>query len=152
MTPFRSPLLAAAVTVAPALAACRDAPVDTQGTADGGPDLEHLLTAHAWLLDVTDAAGTAPCNSYRGAVTLDGDDGVRIDDIATTLMHCEPAVVAAESACLEALAQVRTAAATVDVTPTALFLLDGAGCIVLTAYRDREGPTERTRRTTRTEC
>ncbi|MGY1821277.1 META domain-containing protein [Geodermatophilus sp. SYSU D00079] len=87
------------------------------------------MTAHDWLLDVADsslaggvadpvtlafagrtaASGTDPCNTHRGAVTLDGDDGVRIADIATTLMSCEPALEVAEREYLDALAQVRTA-------------------------------------------
>ncbi|WP_040339628.1 META domain-containing protein [Candidatus Blastococcus massiliensis] len=134
MTLFRFPLLVAAATVGVALAACGSpngtaSPDGTPSETAGLPDLEQALTAHDWLLDIADsslpggvanpvtltfadgtaASGTAPCNTYRGTVTLDGDDGVRIGDIATTLMSCEPDVEAAEHEYLDALAQVRTA-------------------------------------------
>jgi heat shock protein HslJ len=117
------------VSVGVALSACGEAAGGSEGASADPPDLEQSLTAHEWLLDAADsslegagtspitlnfdgataASGTAPCNTYRGAVTLDGDHGVRIDDIATTLMSCQPNVMAAERAYLTALAQVQTA-------------------------------------------
>ncbi|NEK57995.1 META domain-containing protein [Geodermatophilus sabuli] len=113
------------------------------------------MTAHDWLLDVADstlpgdvanpvtlafaggtaASGTAPCNTYRGTVVLEGDDGVRIEAIATTLMSCEPALMAAEREYLDALAQVRTAD-TRD--PDRLALTSGGVRLSFTAIDARE--------------
>lgn len=129
MAPFRFPLLVAAASVGVALAACGGSPKGMRSETAGLPDLEQSLTVRDWLLDVADsslgggvanpvtlafaggtaASGTAACNTYRGAVILDGDDGVRIGDIATTLMSCEPEIMAVEREYLEALAQVSTA-------------------------------------------
>ncbi|SDE27133.1 Heat shock protein HslJ [Blastococcus fimeti] len=145
---FRFPLLVAA-TAGVALAACGSSPDGTASPestpieAAERPDLEQSLTAHDWLLDVTDsslagdvtnpvtltfagstaASGTAPCNTYRGTLVLEGDDSVRIEDIATTLMSCEPALEAAEREYLDALAQVRTA----DVRDPARLVLTSDG-------------------------
>lgn len=140
--PSRSPLPAVTASVALALVACGGTPSSTRSATAGLPDLEQSLAAHEWLLDPGDsslaagsepvtlafpgptaASGAAPCNTYRGAVTLDGDDGVRVDDIATTLVHCEPDVAAAEDEYLEALAQVRTA----DVTDRDRLVLTSDG-------------------------
>jgi heat shock protein HslJ len=151
----RLPLLVAAATVGVALAACGGSADDTQSAAAGGPDLEQSLTAHDWLLDVADsslpdggaspvtlvfvdgtaAAGSAPCNTYRGTVVLEGDDGLRIEAIATTLMACEPAVEAAEREYLDALAQVRT----VEVPdPDRLVLTSDGVRLAFTAIDARE--------------
>jgi heat shock protein HslJ len=130
--PSTSSLLVAGAAVVVALAACGEEPGGEGSATAGVPDLEQSLAAHGWLIDLSDssiadvgadsvtlafagataASGAAPCNTYRGVVTLDGDDGVRIADIATTLIGCEPPVMAAEREYLEALAEVRTA----DVT------------------------------------
>jgi heat shock protein HslJ len=111
------------------IAACASTPEGTRSATAGLPDLEQSLTATEWLLDASDsspavaggtpvtlafagataASGAAPCNTYRGGVVLDGDDGVRLEDIATTLMSCEPEVMAAERDYLAALEQVRAA-------------------------------------------
>jgi heat shock protein HslJ len=89
------------------------------------------------------------CSTLRTTWAIDGRQVAVERPAGTPVSREEPAGVLDQEV---AIATALTAAATVDVTPTALFLLDGAGCIVLTAYRDREGPTERARRTTRTEC
>ncbi|WP_029430089.1 META domain-containing protein [Blastococcus sp. URHD0036] len=121
-------LLAGAVLVAGLLlAACGSDDVDPAAATAGLPDLGQSLAAQQWLLDAGDssvtgttgpvtleidggtASGTAPCNTYRGPVALDGDSGVRIGPLATTLMGCEPAVMTAEREYLDALERVRTA-------------------------------------------
>jgi heat shock protein HslJ len=120
--------LATAVTVAVALSACGGTQVGTRSATAGLPDLEQSLAAAEWLLDPADsspadaggtpvtlvldgaaASGAGPCNRYRGTVELDGDDGVRITDVATTAMSCDAPAMAAEAAYLDALARVRTA-------------------------------------------
>ncbi|TYP81155.1 META domain-containing protein [Blastococcus xanthinilyticus] len=155
MTLFRFPVLVAAATVGVALGACGGSPNGTRNEPAGLPDLEQSLTAHDWLLYVGDSSltggvgnpvtlalsgatavsGTAPCNTYRGAVTLDGGDGVRIGDIATTLMSCEPALEAAERDYLDALAQVRTA----DISDPERLILTADGVrLSFTAIDPRE--------------
>jgi heat shock protein HslJ len=137
------------------LAACGGTAEGTRSATAGLPDLGQSLAASEWLLDpadsslgdtgptsvtlafagATEASGAAPCNTYRGTVTLDGDDGVRVDDIATTLMSCEPRVMAAERAYLEALAGVRTG----DVTdPDRLVLASDDVRLSFTAVDTRE--------------
>lgn len=157
---IRLPLLVAAATVGVALGACGSpngtaSPDGAPSETAGLPDLEQALTAHDWLLDVADsslpggvanpvtlafadrtaASGVAPCNTYRGTVALEGDDGVRIEDIAATLMSCEPALEAAEHEYLDALAQVRTA----DISdPTRLVLTSDGVRLSFTAIDARE--------------
>ncbi|MBN1093923.1 META domain-containing protein [Blastococcus sp. TML/M2B] len=67
------------------------------------------------------ASGTAFCNRYMASYELDGSS-FSFGDIGSTLMGCEPDVMAAESAYLEALAGVDTA-----VRDAGDLLLTGAG-------------------------
>lgn len=113
---------------------------DTPGSTAGSPGIEQSLMAHEWLLDAQDsslsdmgtapvtlsidenlAAGTVPCNTYRGSIELSGGDGIRFGELATTNRACEPAVMAAEQAYLDALGKVRTA----DVTEGDRLVLSG---------------------------
>jgi heat shock protein HslJ len=89
------------------------------------------------FLDAAAASGAAPCNTFRGGVTLEGDDGVRLDDIATTLMSCEPEAMTAERAYLAALEQVRTA----DVTDPDRLVLTADGVRLSFTAVDAERPS-----------
>lgn len=139
----RQIMLFAACVAGLALAGCGQTDNDTRSATAGLPDLEQSLMAHAWRLESgsgstdlpgenpvtlvvessTAASGTAPCNTYRTEVTLDGDDGVSFGPPAATLMGCESAVSAAESAYFEALTKVRSA----DVTDRDRLVLEGDG-------------------------
>lgn len=136
-------VLLVALVAGVALAGCGQTPNDTRSATAGLPDLEQSLMAHQWLLDPADstiattgdepvtlvftsgtaASGTAPCNTYRTQVTLDGDTGVRFAPPVTTLVACEPALMDAEAAYLTALAEVRTA----DVTDRSRLVLTADG-------------------------
>jgi heat shock protein HslJ len=153
--PSRSGLLAATAAVVAVLVGCGGTANGTRSATAGLPDLEQSLVAHEWLLDAADssladagstpvtlaftgasaASGAAPCNTYRGAVTLDGDEGVRVDDIATTSMDCGRSVMAAERAYLETLARVRAADAT---DPDRLVLTSDGVRLSFTAVDARE--------------
>lgn len=141
--PIRALLLLPTVAVLVALAACADNAVGSRSATAGLPDLEQSLTASEWLLDpadssvsgaatdavtlvftgATEVSGSGPCNRFRGTVTLEGDDSVRLGGISATRMGCEPDVMAAEQEYLEALEQVRTA----DVTDPDRLVLTAEG-------------------------
>ncbi|MBO0920172.1 META domain-containing protein [Cellulomonas sp. zg-ZUI222] len=57
-------------------------------------------------------SGTSGCNTYTGAV--DTTDGWSVGDVGLTRMACEPAVMALETAYLDALARVDAAELTDD--------------------------------------
>jgi heat shock protein HslJ len=123
------------------LAACASDDTDARADTAGLPDLGQSLAARQWLLDVDDssvtgtadpvtlrvegrtASGTGPCNTYRGPVALDGDDGVRIGPVATTLMSCAPDAMTAEREYLDALERISTA----DVTDRDRLVLTADG-------------------------
>ena len=129
--PVRSPSPGLVVTAAMVvtLAGCGQTPTGTRSATAGLPDLEQSLTASEWVLDPADSSlaeagtglvtlafadatavsGSAPCNTYRGPVELEGDAGLRFGALATTRMECEPVVMAAEQEYLAALEIVRTA-------------------------------------------
>jgi heat shock protein HslJ len=139
--PLRAGLPAAAAVVA--LAACGGAAEGTRSATAGLPDLEQSLGASGWRLDPDDStvpdagagavtlvfgdgdlgSGSGPCTTYRGAVELTGDDGVRLGGLTTTSPGCRPTVAAAEQEYLGALEQVRTA----DVTDPDRLVLTSPG-------------------------
>ncbi|SDE29996.1 Heat shock protein HslJ [Blastococcus fimeti] len=87
-----------------------------------GADLPFPSGATATLtLSGGKANGTAFCNRFFASYELD-ESSFSIGDIGSTMMGCEPEVMAAESAYLEALAGVDTA-----VLDGADLLLTGAG-------------------------
>ena len=116
-------VLAAAI----GLAGCgRTADHATSGT--GGPsDVLANLTAREWTLKTGSStpaiqsaspitirftadhmvSGAAPCNSYHGRFTLNGD-AIMIGPLAQTLKACLPAATTAEDTYLKALDQVTT--------------------------------------------
>jgi heat shock protein HslJ len=51
-------------------------------------------------------SGNSGCNTFSGAYTVTGDGGLRISDVATTQMACEPGQTAVETAFLAELALV----------------------------------------------
>jgi heat shock protein HslJ len=134
-------VLTSTLIAALVLTACGPTANDTKSATAGLPDLAQSLMAHQWLLvpgdssldevdtnpvtlvftTDTTASGSAPCNTYRSPVTLDGDDGVSFDQPVTTLEKCEPPTMAAEHAYLDALGQVTTA----DVTDRKALILTG---------------------------
>jgi heat shock protein HslJ len=77
----------------------------TDGTSDGAP-LPRPATGRATLsLESGQLGGVSFCNHYSGTYRLDGN-ALRVDGLGGTEMGCEPDVMAAESAYLEALAGV----------------------------------------------
>lgn len=155
--PFRPLLLVPAAVAVLVLAACAEPPQHgTRSATAGLPDLEQSLAASGWLLDPADSSladgpvglvtlvfdgaggvsGRAPCNTVRGTAAFDGDDGVRIADLASTLMSCEPPVMDAEREYLDALAKVRTA----DVTDPDRLILSADGVRLSFTAVDAPGP------------
>ncbi|MGB7980212.1 MAG: META domain-containing protein [Candidatus Nanopelagicales bacterium] len=108
-------MLIAAVVAA--LAACAE-PGDTAATSPASATL-----AGDWVLaegidvvdgypvtlsiDGTTAGGRSACNSYGARVVLDGS-AVRFDQVSSTDMGCDPAVMDVEAAYVDALVQVRS--------------------------------------------
>jgi heat shock protein HslJ len=108
-------MLMAAVVAA--LAAC-GGPADTAAPSPASAQLDG-----DWVLtegiDVVDgypvtlsidgptAGGRSACNSYGARVVLDGS-ALRFEQVSSTAMGCEPAVMDAEAAYLDALVQVRS--------------------------------------------
>jgi heat shock protein HslJ len=136
-------ILAAAVAAATLVLAACSSPTeeDTLSATQGLPDTTQALEAHTWVLDrsastpaidgtatVTlafdagGASGQAPCNTYRGPFTADGDD-IDIGPLATTQIGCDDATAAAEHAYLSALEAVDQ----VDVTDPTEVVLTGDG-------------------------
>jgi len=68
-----------------------------------------LLEANPITLRVEGAnvSGSSACNQYGGVVTIEGST-IAFGDLASTLMGCEPEVMAPESAYTEALTQIDT--------------------------------------------
>lgn len=141
----RSALALTALLLLPVIGACSTDETDTRAETAGLPSLEVEVGAREWSLDraasrpviegdepITltirdgEAAGTAPCNTFRGGVELDGD-ALAVGDLATTRMACDEAVLAAEDAFLEALASVTTA----EVDDDDRLVLDGDGDVHL---------------------
>ncbi len=109
-----------------------DEAVDSGGAA-AAPASQQDLEAHEWLLDPEDSsveggdagpvtlsfgdgevAGVAPCNAYRGTLTVGDDGSIGISDVAATLQACEEAVMAAEDEYLAALGSVDEASLSGD--------------------------------------
>ncbi|HEY8545245.1 MAG TPA: META domain-containing protein [Acidimicrobiales bacterium] len=108
--------------------------VDSRVATAGLPDVLVDLESEEWRLDGSDpeapvtlafepgdddgvdddeegdgmVSGQAPCNRYHGRFELEGDDGIDIDDVATTMMACPDGIMAAERAYLDALEDVDT--------------------------------------------
>lgn len=81
----------------------------TGGTADGAELPAPPGTSATLELTGDQARGTAFCNSWFATVRLDGDT-LSLDGTGRTEIGCAPEVMAAESAYLAALADVRTVA------------------------------------------
>jgi heat shock protein HslJ len=78
------------------------------GTGPGGK-VEAPAPARVTLtIEGGEAGGTAACNQYGGAVTIDGDR-FSLEDVSMTEMACAPAVMRAEAAYAAALDRVDTA-------------------------------------------
>jgi heat shock protein HslJ len=113
----------AVVTLALALSACgwNDA-IDSRSATAGVPSTRVDVEAHEWVLQRSDSSlrvddgtpvtlrvrddvvsGAAPCNTYRAAFDLDGDDAVRISDVALTRQSCEESTMRAEHEFVAAL-------------------------------------------------
>lgn len=122
MTFRRSPAILTLISLA--LVACAD-PGDEQGSVGTDP---RDLTGVVWTLDGSSMAdlvddvpsgatvtlafedgqahGSAACNSYGGSYEAGDDGSLSLDGFAVTEMACEPALMALESAYLEALGAV----------------------------------------------
>lgn len=127
---MRSVLLAAVVAVL--LAACggadptdSTAPDDPGGDPMAGPNGGWVLVEAVPAIEVPDparvtlvveerddgtlgAGGTAACNSYGGTLVAGADGAWSLTDVASTEMGCEPALMEAESAYLDALVAIDT--------------------------------------------
>lgn len=117
--------VSATATVGCAIGGGPDAPRPVTTTVSGlGP----RLAADEWVLDPGESSidigadttatlnveggsvsGLGPCNSYRGAIRVDGAD-IEIGELAQTSMACDEALMAAQEAYTEALRAVRTGA------------------------------------------
>ena len=80
----------------------------TDGTSDGAPLPRPAIGRATLSLENGQLGGVSYCNHYSGTYRLDGP-ALRIDGLGGTEMGCEPDVMAAESAYLEALAGVAEA-------------------------------------------
>lgn len=111
---------------APAGCGWRDS-IDDRAATAGLPSTRQVVQEHEWVLDrddsslavgddnpVTfsvmddDVSGTAPCNAYRGEISLGDDDSVEITDLAVTLRECDGSTMEAEAEFLTALEAVDT--------------------------------------------
>lgn len=120
------PLLLVAILTGAAGCGWNDA-VDSRAASAGLPDTRQLIQEHEWVLDRADSSltvdddnpvtlsvvdddvsGTAPCNTYRGNISLDNDDSVEITDIAVTLRECGGSTMEAETEFIDALEAVDT--------------------------------------------
>jgi heat shock protein HslJ len=129
---------------------------DTRSATAGLPDTLQSLRAETWVLDgpgseppiagdavVTltfgahEVSGQGPCNRYHAPFSVDGDDGVDIGPVASTMIACDAEVSAAEHAYFGALERVDRAN-TVD--PSRLEL-EGPGDLTLAfdEHDDAEG-------------
>lgn len=91
-----------------------------------GP-LETLTTAPPTLtIEQETVSGFAGCNTYTGAITVDGAE-IRIEDVATTFKACPEAETVVEEAFLESLAS----AATWSVVDDELRLADADGSVLM---------------------
>jgi heat shock protein HslJ len=133
-------VVAIAVAVAAALGACAGpTEEDTLSATEGLPDTTQALEAHTWVLDAGGSTprvdadttvtlafdeglvhGQAPCNTYRGPFTADGDS-IEIGPLAVTRMACDEARTNAEGVYLGALERVDV----VDVTDPTRVVLEG---------------------------
>jgi heat shock protein HslJ len=123
--PYRPLLLAAGLAVA---AGCgwNDA-VDSRAATAGLPSTRELVEEHEWVLERSDSSltvdddnpvtfsvrddevsGTAPCNRYRGEISLGEDESVEITDVALTLRECGGSTMDAEDEFVAALEAVDT--------------------------------------------
>jgi heat shock protein HslJ len=123
--PVRPLVLATFVTMVAAGCGWNDA-VDSRTATAGLPTTRQLVQEHDWVLvpddssltvenasPVTlsvvddDVSGMAPCNAYRGDISI-GDGSVEIDDIAVTQRDCGGPTMAAEEQFIAALEAVDT--------------------------------------------
>ncbi len=74
-----------------------------------------------------DVAGHGGCNRFAGRYTFDGSS-IKIGPLVSTKMACEPEVMDAERAWLQALQSARKA----DATPKTLLLKDQTGTVLAT--------------------
>jgi heat shock protein HslJ len=79
------------------------------GTAAGAPLPLPAGGRATAAFDGARVTGTAFCNTYGAAYRRDGD-ALRLEEVARTEMGCEPGLMAAEEAFLDALASVASAA------------------------------------------
>lgn len=115
---------------------------DTRSATAGLPDTIESLQANAWTLDrnasepaigsdeaisldfgADQLSGQAPCNTYRATFTVDDDEHLDVDEIATSRRACDGDVMAAEQSYLAALAEVDL----VDASSPAHLVLSGPG-------------------------
>lgn len=135
-------------TAAIVLAACGGDDDDdtTPGTQPPSTEPATPLEGTSWLLDLQvlevdlpddvvpvtaifedgRVSGSSGCNTYGAEYTLDGDS-LTIGDVATTLMACEPPLMAVEQAYTKRLGDV----ASFEIDGDRLTLLDGDGEPVL---------------------
>lgn len=140
------------VTLLTAAAGCGwNDSVDSRAATAGLPSTRQLVEEHEWVLDRADSSltvgddnpvtfsvtgdevsGTAPCNVYRGAISV-GHDSVEITAVAVTLMECAGSTMDAEQEFLAALEAVDTVDADEDDNER-LVLHDGDTRLAFRAY------------------
>lgn len=120
--------LGVAATGAAGCAIGGDTTAPRPATTSTAPGLADRLAAGEWVLDAGESSidvgadmtatlnveggsvsGLGPCNSFRGAISVDGAD-VDISELAQTAMACDEALTTAQDDYLEALGAVRTGA------------------------------------------
>jgi heat shock protein HslJ len=82
-----------------------------------------VVVAVTLRLESDALSGAGPCNRYRASLSVADDGAVEIDPIARTLMLCEPPLMSAEEAYLDALGAVDH----VEVEGDRLVLSNGQG-------------------------
>jgi heat shock protein HslJ len=149
--PLRSAIPLAVLLAATAGGCGWNDAVDSRAATAGLPDVRQLVEAHEWILDRADSSltvdddnpvtlsvtgddvsGTAPCNVYRGDITLD-DDSVEISDLALTTQACDGSIMDAEAEYIAALEAVDTVDADEDDNER-LVLHDGDVRLVFRPY------------------
>ncbi len=115
---------------------------DTRSATAGLPDTLQSLQAQTWVLDTAETTpairttatvtlsfederlfGQGPCNTYTARFSVEGDHGLDIGLIASTLKGCDAATAKAEAAYLKALAAVDQA----DTVDPKRLVLEGDG-------------------------
>lgn len=150
--PRRRPLLLVSVVTLVAAGCGWNDAVDSRTATAGLPTPRQLVQEHEWVLaaaDTTptiegggqvtlsvagdDLSGMAPCNAYRGHISLDYDDSVEISDITHTLRDCGTPTMQAEARFLAALEAVDSVDADEDHNRR-LVLHDGEVDLVFRSY------------------